>query len=87
MKVRNCNGIVYNANGRNTDFKEVITKHVIELDERFKTIENIVDILEEEHQAKMMEQQKNFEKELKKKLEDQAKASEQQIQHFKEGIG
>jgi len=87
MKVRNCNSIVYDANGRNTDFKEVITKHVIELDERFKTIENIVDILEEEHQAKMMEQQKNFEKELKKKLEDQAKASEQQIQHFKEGIG
>ena len=59
---------------------------MIELDERFKTIEKIVDMLEEEHQAKIMEQQKDFEQELKTKLEDQAKASEQQMQHFKEGI-
>ena len=58
---------------------------MIELDERFKTIEKIVDALEEEHQAKMMEQQKKFEQELKVKLEDQAKASEQKMQVFKEG--
>jgi len=59
---------------------------VIELDKRFRTIEKVVDALEEEHQAKMMEQQKKFEQELKIKLEDQAKASEQQIQLLKEGI-
>ena len=57
---------------------------MIELDKRFKTIEKIVDVLEKEHQAKMMEQKK-FEQELKVKLEDQAKASEQKTQGFKEG--
>jgi len=61
------------------------TKHVIELDERFKAIEKIIGALEEENQAKMMEQQKKFKHVLKIKLEDQAKVSEQQMQIFKDG--
>jgi len=68
----------------NTDLKEYLIKHVIELDERIKKFENIVDELEEEHQVAMMEQQEKFCQELKVKLEDQEKASEQQMQLFKE---
>ena len=72
------------GNGVNTDLKEYLIKHVIELDERIKKFENIVDELEEEHQVAMMEQQEKFCQELKVKLEDQEKASEQQMQLFKE---
>ena len=80
-EVRNCNDIVVCIdNGVNTDLKESVIKHVVELDERIKKIENIVDELEENHQAKMMEQQKNFDQELK----DQAKVSERQMQLFRE---